>query len=342
MATTRYYLNNLAAGYTPTTWKGSWDTTTSAVTMKLGSTKSGASATSTIAEVVTTNLWDVALGRWVSDAFATLTKFTNSQTTDWVFGIGENSTSANNYTHVHIYITVGSTDSVRATLLANNIRGTENSTTAQGQANGTLTLSSAIAEVGDRLVVEIGYQAANTVTTSYSSTLYYGTTGSTDLASGSTSVTANPGWIDFTTQDPIEYDLIAASGTVALSGTPVTFTRSFRTWEKIGYLGVPQKSISSDYTIQSGDEGIHIFHPASDITVGRIFTIPANSSVPFKIGAAITFINWGAAISIVVTTDTLRKVGSGTTGTRTLNQYGMATAVKVADTEWAISGTNLL
>jgi len=33
--------------------------------------------------------------------------------------------------------------------------------------------------------------------------------------------------------------------------------------------------------------------------------------------------------------------GTGTTGTRTLAQYGMATAVKITSTSWIISGNGL-
>ena len=90
------------------------------------------------------------------------------------------------------------------------------------------------------------------------------------------------------------------------------------------------------------DAGKHILHPSADTTT-RIFTIPANSSVAYAIGTAITFINQnaGGAITIAITTDTMRLAGAGTTGSRTLAANGVATAVKVTSTEWIISGTNL-
>jgi len=46
-------------------------------------------------------------------------------------------------------------------------------------------------------------------------------------------------------------------------------------------------------------------------------------------------------VSIAITTDTMYLAGTGTTGTRTLAAYGMATAVKVAATTWYINGSGL-
>ena len=47
-------------------------------------------------------------------------------------------------------------------------------------------------------------------------------------------------------------------------------------------------------------------------------------------------------MSIAITTDTLVMAGTGATGTRTLGQYGMATArYTLATNKWLISGTGL-
>ncbi|MGE5866956.1 MAG: hypothetical protein ACM32J_17925, partial [Rhizobacter sp.] len=90
------------------------------------------------------------------------------------------------------------------------------------------------------------------------------------------------------------------------------------------------------------DSGKHILHPSAD-TTARIFTIPANASVAFPVGTALTFINQngGGVITIAITTDTMRLAGAGTTGSRTLAANGIATAVKVSTTEWLINGTGL-
>lgn len=108
-----------------------------------------------------------------------------------------------------------------------------------------------------------------------------------------------------------------------------------------GFRGVPQNSQSGNYTIVAADAGKHIIHP-SGAGSGDTFTLPANSSVAFEVGTAITFVNMATdSVSIAITTDTMNLAGAGTTGTRTLAQYGVATALKVTSTGWLISGTNL-
>jgi hypothetical protein len=128
----------------------------------------------------------------------------------------------------------------------------------------------------------------------------------------------------------------------ALSGTrAVTFPDPGADYT-VGYLNMPQNSQSAAYTFVLTDAGKHILHPSAD-TTARTFTIPANSSVAFPIGTAITIINQNGAgtLTIAITTDTMRLAGLGTTGSRTLTANGIATAVKVTSTEWIISGTNL-
>lgn len=112
--------------------------------------------------------------------------------------------------------------------------------------------------------------------------------------------------------------------------------------ETIGYLNIPQNSQSAAYTLVATDSGKHILHPSAD-TTARTFTIPANSSVPYAIGTAITFVNQNGAgtLTIAITTDTMRLAGAGTTGSRTLAANGVATAIKLTSTEWIISGVGL-
>ena len=110
----------------------------------------------------------------------------------------------------------------------------------------------------------------------------------------------------------------------------------------IGYLNIPQNSKSTDYTLQLSDAGKHIFHPAADTTT-RTWTIPANSSVPFPIGTAIGFITdaGAGAVTIAITSDTLIAAGTGLTGSRTLATNSVATAIKITNTSWIISGVLL-
>jgi hypothetical protein len=105
---------------------------------------------------------------------------------------------------------------------------------------------------------------------------------------------------------------------------------------------IQQNSRSTAYTAVLTDGGKHLLHPTAD-TTARTFTIPANSSVAYPIGTAITFVNQASAgvLTIAITTDTMRLAGAGTTGSRTLAANGIATALKITSTEWIISGVGL-
>jgi hypothetical protein len=105
---------------------------------------------------------------------------------------------------------------------------------------------------------------------------------------------------------------------------------------------IEQNSQSTDYTLVLSDAGKHILHPSAD-TTARTFTIPANSSVAFPIGTAVTFVNQNSAgvATIAITTDEMRLAGAGTTGSRTLAANGVATALKITSTSWIISGVGL-
>lgn len=106
-----------------------------------------------------------------------------------------------------------------------------------------------------------------------------------------------------------------------------------------GYMGIPQSTAATTgaYTIVAADAGEHIYSTAT-----RTITIPANSSVAFPVGTAISFVAaTGATVTIAITTDTLLLAGAGTTGSRTLAPFGMATAIKITSTSWIISGNGL-
>lgn len=109
----------------------------------------------------------------------------------------------------------------------------------------------------------------------------------------------------------------------------------------LAFRGIPQNSQSAAYTCVLADAGKHILHPSSDANA-RTFTIPANSSVAYPVGTTLTFVNQTSqAVTIAITSDTLTLAGSTTTGSRTLAQNGVATAIKVASASWIISGTGL-
>lgn len=140
----------------------------------------------------------------------------------------------------------------------------------------------------------------------------------------------------------------AIGGTTPAAGTftTVTVTSAVLTGgtvagNTLGYLEVPlvggaAKTVS--YTTVLADSGKQIQFNAASLTA----TIPANGSVAYPVGTALTFVNLNASnLTIAITTDTMTLAGSTTTGSRTLAQNGIATAVKVSSTVWLISGAGL-
>lgn len=108
-----------------------------------------------------------------------------------------------------------------------------------------------------------------------------------------------------------------------------------------GFRGVPQNSKSAAYTTVLADAGHHILHPTADANA-RTFTIDSNANVAYPIGTAITFVNQTSqVVTIAITTDTMTLAGTTTTGSRSLAQNGVATALKITATAWIISGTGL-
>jgi hypothetical protein len=134
------------------------------------------------------------------------------------------------------------------------------------------------------------------------------------------------------------------SFTTPVLGTPTSGTLSNCTvdgTDAVGFRNIPINSQSAAYTAVLADSGKVIFHPSTDANA-RTFTIPSNASVAYAIGTAITFINMTSqVVTIAITTDTMYLSSAGTTGSRSLAQYGSATAIKMTSTTWLISGSGL-
>lgn len=141
---------------------------------------------------------------------------------------------------------------------------------------------------------------------------------------------------------PTSGTLLASGGAL---GTPASGTLSSCTVDGtnlLGYRGAPQNSQTAAYTTVLSDAGKCIFHPSSDNNA-RTFTIDSNANVAFPVGTIIEFINMAAAsCTIAITSDTLTLLPAGTTGSRTLAQYGRASAEKISSTAWVISGNSAL
>ena len=192
-------------------------------------------------------------------------------------------------------------------------------------ATSTNTVTNKTIAFGSNTLTDVA--STNTSQTLTNKTIAFGSNTLTDVASTNTSQTL--------TNKTLTAPVLGTPASGTLSNCTVDGTNS------VGFLNIPQNSQSAAYTLVLADAGKHILHPSTDANA-RTFTIPANSSVAFAIGTAVTFVNMTSqVVTIAITSDTLTLSPAGTSGSRSLAQYGSATALKIGATQWLISGSGL-
>jgi hypothetical protein len=236
------------------------------------------------------------------------------------------------------YLRSNGTNSVLAALAAADVTGTlavANGGTGVTTSTGT---GAVVLSTSPTLVTPLlGTPTSGVATNLTGLPLTTGVTGTLPVANGGTGVTTSTGSGNtvLSTSPTLVTPVLGTPSSGTLSSCTVDGTNS------VGYLNVPVNSQSAAYTLVLADSGKAILHPSTDANA-RTFTIPANGTVAFAIGTAVTFINMTSqVVSIAITTDTLYLGGTGTTGTRSLAQYGTATAIKMTSTTWIINGSGL-
>lgn len=220
----RLYLTASAAPYTPTTIRGTWDNAGATGASHLGPRPAGTAATAAIAVGSITANWDVVLRRFVSDPV--VTAGTISGTAAWILGVLESNAAANAFVHLHLYVTVGDSDTVRGTLLSDYVdTGTEWTSTGTGRGVGAQAVTSVAVQTGDRIVAVVGYRASAD-TTGRTATLHYGNAGAADLAQGGTGVTTAPGYVELSGADGLFYPLTSSLASTFAS-TPAFFSGNY-------------------------------------------------------------------------------------------------------------------
>jgi hypothetical protein len=163
---------------------------------------------------------------------------------------------------------------------------------------------------------------------------WLGTPSSSNLAAAVTGETGS-GALVFATSPTLVTPLLGTPTSGTLSACTVDGT------DAVGFRNIPVNSQTAAYTTVLADSGKVIFHPSTDANA-RTFTIDSNANVAYPIGTALTFINMTSqVVTIAITTDTMYLSSAGTTGSRSLAQYGSATAIKMTSTTWLISGSGL-
>lgn len=126
--------------------------------------------------------------------------------------------------------------------------------------------------------------------------------------------------------------LTASTGTLTVPNGVVSTAPEITSL--LGFRHIPQNSKSASYTTVLTDSGKNIYHPVGDNNA-RTFTIDSNANVAYPIGTGLMFTNMAvAALTVAITSDTLTLLGSGTTGSRTIAQYGRLYVEKDTATSW--------
>lgn len=134
-----------------------------------------------------------------------------------------------------------------------------------------------------------------------------------------------------------EWGLIISDGTNyrAITNGQITGSPSVR---EIGTRGIPVSTQDDAYSFTLNDAGGVVRHASAS---AHTYTIPANASVAFPVGTAITIVNepGAGAITLAITSDTLnRGDGISGTGSRTISANSLVTIIKTSSTTWMVMG----
>jgi len=215
-------------------------------------------------------------------------------------------------------------------------------TGTKSTSSATPPSSPAVGDIWYKTTTDIEYRYTYDGTSYYWVDVIGSTVSVSNTSLNVTYNTANISTLNVTTATVGSLTATNETVTSSLTTTTLNVTTGNVAGYSIGYLTVPQNTQTANYTLSFSDSGKHIF--MANGTANLTITIPSNASVPFPLGTAITFVNYSQNnyMSINITSDVMNYSNTaGTTGTRTLSQYGVATAMKVLSNTWIISGTNL-
>ncbi len=162
----------------PGAYRGDWNSTAAAETHRMLPHRVGPPNIITGTDANATANWDVCVYRGVSDPLKG--SGTLAGTLEAILYFRESNAAANDVLHVHAYVWNPGADTVRGALLTDYIGSTEfvvSTTTLDAISMSAQTLNSVNYQDGDRIVVELGFQAQNSVSTSYTAAIKLGGAG---------------------------------------------------------------------------------------------------------------------------------------------------------------------
>lgn len=204
---TRLYLTSISPLYTPsissvTELKGSWNTGATD-SYALQTTKAGAAGAVDNPIGTLTADADFMGARWITGQFTI--GGTIMGTVDWAIKFREDNGGLNGFSHIHIAVHQGLSNTLRGNLIVDNIGSKEFLINATGTAHeamssGVLSVNSVAVQAGDIIVAEVGWRA-NSTSTAYQGAYYRGGTG-VDTTVGETS-NGPATWMEFSDPDGI-------------------------------------------------------------------------------------------------------------------------------------------
>jgi hypothetical protein len=333
---------NFSAGTITATLSGNASTATSATTAgTITSQANSATITAATANTASTIVLRDASGNFSAGTItATLSGNASTATSATSATTASNATTAGGFTPS---VSGGVASRIVVADGSGYINNTYFNSTDNSQASG---VTAVMVKAGDNYYRSGTAAAVATFISGQTMNIAGSSTSCTGNAAGlSATLAVTSGGTGVTTSTGSGSNVLSTSPTLTtpVLGTPTSGNLSNCTADgtnKVGYLNMPQNAQTGSYTLVLADAGKHIYHASG--AGAATYTIPANASVAYDIGTAVSFINLSAtAISIAITTDTMYLSSAGTTGTRTLAQYGTATAVKVTSTAWIITGSGL-
>ena len=110
----------------------------------------------------------------------------------------------------------------------------------------------------------------------------------------------------------------------------------------VGYMGMPQNNLTSNYVITLADQGKHLYY---NVSTNNIVYIPTTSNVAFPIGATFDIISrTSSSANVTITPNTgvsLFLAGNTTSAGRNVTTYGTATLICVEANTWFVRGSGI-